>query len=69
MKREVLNQLKIVLDENGNPRACTRENTEKAMDMANEIFPGMNYGDHKTGRMNVKMLYLLKQMLELELEE
>ena len=68
MKRRVLSQLKMVLDETGAPRACGRENVKEAIRLANEIFPGMNYGDIETGTMNVKMLHLLKQMLELELE-
>ena len=67
MKQRVLNQLNMVLDNNGNPRACGRDNVKKAIQLASELFPGMNYGDIDTGKMNVEMLYLLKKMLELDL--
>ena len=69
MKREVLNQLNVVLDDAGNPRACGRENCKRAIWLAKLLNPHVDYGDDKTGMMKVENLLALRKELEKELEE
>ena len=68
MKRRVLEQLNVVLDENGEPRACGRENCKKAIHLAETLRPGVYFGNAETGYMNIESLFDLKKELEKELE-
>ena len=68
MKRRVLEQLNVVLDENGHPKACGRENCKKVIHLAEILRPGVDFGDVETGYMNVENLFDLKKELAEELE-
>lgn len=67
MKREVLDQLNKVLDENGNPKACGREACKRAIWLAKLLYPEVDYGDDETGYMNVSNLRDLREELRKEL--
>ena len=68
MKREVLSQLNKVLDDQGNPKACGRENCKRAIWLANLLYPEVDYGDVETGMMKVENLNSLRKELENELK-
>jgi hypothetical protein len=64
MKKQLLDQLHKVLDHEGNPKACGREECRKAIRLAGELFPGKDYGDEESGYMNVFNLFSLMRVLE-----
>ena len=66
MKEQLLVQLHKVLDHEGNPKACGREECRKAIRLAGELFPGKDYGDEETGYMNVSNLFELMKVLDNE---
>ena len=47
---------KIVFDENGEVRACGRENCKKLIKACMELYPDVDFGNPETGMMNIEKI-------------
>lgn len=62
-KEELLKQLRAILDDNGNLKADQRIDFQTIL-AAEKLFPGRNYGEVKTGCINVEELHKIRKKLE-----
>lgn len=54
---EIRNQLSKVFTPNGDVKVCGRDECRKAIQIASEICPGVDFGNPETGIMNLQTFH------------
>ena len=57
MNEELQTLYKTVFDENGNVKLCRREACKDLIEAFSKIFPEKDFGNQKTGYMNVDVMH------------